>query len=106
MWKKTKAYTFKIYVDAGKYIFEKQRVATTRKTSRTFNGTEFQCIIMDDLYITKDLDTGQEVYSYKQETVYAPGIGVIAYKRWLPNGNIYDFSLEEILDAEGFEVME
>lgn len=105
IWNKKKTYSFKIFVDTGKYIFEKEQTPTTKKISKSFNGNTYDCIIMDDLYITKQIENEQNAYSYKQETYYAKGIGIIGYKRWLPNGTIYDYHLSEIIDTNGFEVI-
>jgi len=98
MWQNTKPYTFKIYVDSGKYILEKKRTPTDKTITKSFDGKAYNCIIMDDLYMTEDIEMEENSYDFNQETYYAKGIGIIGYKRFLPDGTIYDYKLSQIID--------
>lgn len=97
MWKQKKPYLFKIYVDSANYIFEKKRTHTDKKITKLFDKKSYDCIIMDDLYTTREIKNEERSYDYKQETYYAKGIGIIGYKRFIPNGKIYDYILSEII---------
>ncbi len=106
IWKKSKPYSFKIFVDSGKYIFEKHRKSISSVFTKEINNVNRKCIAMDDFYITRNIETESVIHSFKQETIYAENLGIVAYKRWLPEGRIFDFRLEAILTAEGFTITE
>ena len=106
MLKSTKSYVYKIYVDSGKYIFEKKRTPTDKKITKSFNGKNYDCIIMDDLYITRNIENEDQFYDYNQETYYAKGIGIIGYKRFLPDGTICDYKLSQIIyECSNFKIV-
>jgi len=98
LWKGIKPYIFKIYVDSGKYILEKKRTPTDKKITKSFNGKDYDCIIMDDLYKSRNIENEEQYYDFNQETYYAKGIGIIGYKRFLPDGTIYDYKLSQIIN--------
>jgi len=105
LWNASTTYSYKIFVKEGQYILEKLRTPTTQTVTREFDGDKFNSIVMKDLYKTRDIDSEEVMFTNKQETYYAKDIGIIGYKRWLPNGEVFDFYLDEIQSAENFKVI-
>ena len=106
LWKGVKPYIYKIYVDSGKYILEKKRTPSDKKITKSFNGKAYSCIIMNDLYITRNIAFESQFYDYNQETYYARDIGIIGYKRFFPDGTVYNFKLSQIIDkCDSFKIV-
>ncbi|WP_196887318.1 hypothetical protein [Aureivirga sp. CE67] len=104
-WEEKNEYSYKVKVKSGYYSLEKKRKLGEKKVVKKFKDLDYDCIVMNDLYITSDLEYPDVNQKFTQETYYAKGIGIIGYKRFLPNGKVIDFKLTEIIkDVNKFKV--
>lgn len=94
-------YSVKFQTPSGLILFEKGRKYVGREMKKIVSG-EYNCIKFDEIY-TMTLNEKGEAYRYKQFTYYAKALGMIKYERFLPNGEVVELELTQVLDKSDWK---